>query len=371
MPLALALMGLVQAQSPVLLEHRIPATTQVGATGTALIGGDGWVYPAYNIEAGGPGSEYRLTARAEYGYDRTELWVQGAGLFELWTDLSWLDVMAAEMGLRNAAGPGVYLGTRASAGQQWLEANGGLAYVRPGLQFNVGPLGRVGVGTNTPGARTEVRVMGSPGPRWSLWTGWGAAIYGVADIPTVVTGTLGAQFGPSYDTRLGASLAAVGSLSDNPISTLGLPPGGSQIWRGDLWLRHWFTRSFAVHTEVGTEQGTGSAVYERYRVMFGLHLSLGIVHSTGVQTPAGQVLLRLDVPDAIEVAVAGSFTDWEPVPMERVDERWEVAVELPPGEHEYIYLVDGQPLVPPEAPNTRDDGFGGENGVLVVAAPTR
>ncbi len=45
---------------------------------------------------------------------------------------------------------------------------------------------------------------------------------------------------------------------------------------------------------------------------------------------------------------------------------WRVELTLPAGIYEYIYLIDGQPLTPPEATRRQDDGFGGENGVLVV-----
>ena len=84
--------------------------------------------------------------------------------------------------------------------------------------------------------------------------------------------------------------------------------------------------------------------------------------------PAERSLAVRDA-DGNEVSVAGSFTDWEPVPMARSEGVWEVAMTLEPGVHEYVYIVDGTQVVPPEAPSRRDDGFGGWNGVVVVGAP--
>jgi hypothetical protein len=43
-----------------------------------------------------------------------------------------------------------------------------------------------------------------------------------------------------------------------------------------------------------------------------------------------------------------------------------VEIDVDPGVHEYVYLVDGVPVVPPEASETRMDEFGVVNGVLYV-----
>jgi len=182
----------------------------------------------------------------------------------------------------------------------------------------------------------------------------------------VLSAYSGAQYGLAFDTRLGIGLSALGTLAPTAEFNLGLPAGQSQIYRGDLWLRHWFTRSVAFHGELGGEVGTGGAIYQRFRALVGFHLALGRVSSPPVDAPTGEVMLRLEVEDAVEVFVAGTFTAWEPLPMVRRDGVWQCVITLPPGEHEYIYLVDGVPVVPPEAPSTRDDGFGGQNGVLVV-----
>jgi hypothetical protein len=74
---------------------------------------------------------------------------------------------------------------------------------------------------------------------------------------------------------------------------------------------------------------------------------------------------------ASSVAVAGDFSDWEPVPLEPrtvAGERiWTSVVPLPSGEHQYMFVVDGEKWVTdPLAPVQREDGFGNRNAVINI-----
>jgi 1,4-alpha-glucan branching enzyme len=87
-------------------------------------------------------------------------------------------------------------------------------------------------------------------------------------------------------------------------------------------------------------------------------------------TPAGVRFVFLD-SRARTVAVAGSFNEWSPSthPLRREEPlgRWSVVVALPPGEHQFAYVVDGTRwTMPPAAEAYADDGFGAKNGVVVV-----
>jgi 1,4-alpha-glucan branching enzyme len=54
---------------------------------------------------------------------------------------------------------------------------------------------------------------------------------------------------------------------------------------------------------------------------------------------------------------------------ESVDGVWTILVPLPPGVHDYSFIVDGERWVPdPYAPQV-DDGFGGVNSRLTVLTP--
>jgi len=74
---------------------------------------------------------------------------------------------------------------------------------------------------------------------------------------------------------------------------------------------------------------------------------------------------------ADSVAVAGDFSQWNPIPLAPRDVDgetvWTGLVPVPRGEHEYQFLINGDRWVAdPLAPVTRDDGFGAENAVLNV-----
>ena len=89
-----------------------------------------------------------------------------------------------------------------------------------------------------------------------------------------------------------------------------------------------------------------------------------------VVTPAG-VRFVLTNSEARSVALAGSFNHWSASshPLAREGSRgfWTIVVALPPGEHLFMYVVDGtQGIRPPVAEDYVDDGFGAKNGVVVV-----
>jgi len=97
--------------------------------------------------------------------------------------------------------------------------------------------------------------------------------------------------------------------------------------------------------------------------------------STGsVMTPVARrdgVRFTFASPNAATVAVAGSFNEWSVSshPMTRAGSAavWTIVVRLPPGEHVFMYVVDGTEWVsPPLAEDYVDDGFGTRNGVVVV-----
>ncbi len=75
-------------------------------------------------------------------------------------------------------------------------------------------------------------------------------------------------------------------------------------------------------------------------------------------------------PGVRSVAVAGSFNGWDPqsATMVREENVWSILLILPPGEHEYMLIEDGERWVTdPLAPQIREDGFGGANGLLEVS----
>jgi 1,4-alpha-glucan branching enzyme len=103
--------------------------------------------------------------------------------------------------------------------------------------------------------------------------------------------------------------------------------------------------------------------------------AVGLRPAAPTVTPSG-VRFTFERPDAHSVAVAGSFNDWSvsshPLTRERTRGLWSGIVVLPPGEHLFMYVVDGTEWVsPPLAQDLVDDGFGAKNGIVVVGPTDR
>ena len=86
-----------------------------------------------------------------------------------------------------------------------------------------------------------------------------------------------------------------------------------------------------------------------------------------VVTPDG-VRFTLANAAATSVSVAGNFNEWSAAanPLARSGKVWTAVVTLPPGEHLFMFIVDGKWMVPPLAEDYVDDGFGSRNGVVIV-----
>lgn len=89
----------------------------------------------------------------------------------------------------------------------------------------------------------------------------------------------------------------------------------------------------------------------------------------GVEVVSGGVLFRVRQPSASSMAVAGDFNGWSQTthPMVRSGAVWTCVIALPPGEHLFMYVVDGTSwMTPAHATEVVPDGFGGWNGRVVV-----
>jgi hypothetical protein len=89
---------------------------------------------------------------------------------------------------------------------------------------------------------------------------------------------------------------------------------------------------------------------------------------TPAAIPSGRVTIRIPATEARETPwVAGDFTAWEPIPMQRAGESWVVSVALEAGVYHYSFrTAQGEWFVPDSVPGRREDGFGGFVAVLVV-----
>lgn len=79
--------------------------------------------------------------------------------------------------------------------------------------------------------------------------------------------------------------------------------------------------------------------------------------------------LRADVAGANRVELAGDFSDWDPIPLARVQAGdWAVDLSVRSGVHQLAMRVDGGPWRVPAGLASVTDEFGGVSGVLIVPA---
>lgn len=102
-------------------------------------------------------------------------------------------------------------------------------------------------------------------------------------------------------------------------------------------------------------------------------LPRGPVHATSAGETPGLVSTRFVYvdEDASSVAVAGDFNGWTPQPMRartvNGNRVWTTTLPLREGEHQYMFVVDGEKWVTdPLAPVQREDGFGHRNAVIAL-----
>ena len=77
----------------------------------------------------------------------------------------------------------------------------------------------------------------------------------------------------------------------------------------------------------------------------------------------------VEAKEAREVCLAGDFNDWKVCEAKLThvgEDVWSITIDLPPGRHEYMFVIDGQWITDPRAMGYTNDGFGNQNAVVVV-----
>jgi len=78
---------------------------------------------------------------------------------------------------------------------------------------------------------------------------------------------------------------------------------------------------------------------------------------------------QLEAPAAKSVRLAGEFTEWEKKPLDLNKSKnglWTLVLPLPPGNHAYRFIVDGQWRDDPSASVRTANPFGTENAIKVI-----
>ena len=102
----------------------------------------------------------------------------------------------------------------------------------------------------------------------------------------------------------------------------------------------------------------------------GAPMVVQVPEAVGAEVAQPEILVRFQLvaEGARQVAVAGDFNGWDPkkAPLLNQDGKGTFAttVKLPPGAHQYMFVVDGEWVTDPGASEQRPDGFGRTNSVL-------
>lgn len=97
----------------------------------------------------------------------------------------------------------------------------------------------------------------------------------------------------------------------------------------------------------------------------------GLEPTTGPQSLREGVRFSIFSTRVRSVAVAGTFNNWS-MTADMLSDRegtgmWTIVLPLPPGRHEYKFVINGEEWIPdPGNSNLVDDGFGGSNSVILV-----
>jgi len=95
--------------------------------------------------------------------------------------------------------------------------------------------------------------------------------------------------------------------------------------------------------------------------VYNLDMNLGKPDKTG-----NHLFYLAGHEDAQNVIVSGTFNHWDErdFRMKRVDGAWQLRVKLPPGDHQYRFIVDGNWMEDPANSNKVENEFGEHNSVV-------
>jgi 1,4-alpha-glucan branching enzyme len=89
--------------------------------------------------------------------------------------------------------------------------------------------------------------------------------------------------------------------------------------------------------------------------------------TSGAHSKTKKHKFSFNAPNARETAIAGSFNNWIPQTMKRSAKGiWTISLHLPPGIHEYRFVVDSEWTEDPINPERAPSPFGGFNSICTV-----
>ena len=249
---------------------------------------------------------------------------------------------------------GIGAGAEAMAGAWFGIGRGGRVELRAGGAAQRSQLGDAVSDRALPSADLRLSLGALPFTLVGEMRGWlddgatlahGGATLQYAAGPVLLWGAAGAWVSGGVD---GADWSAGGSLMVNHLIEINAGGRGNSF---DPLYR----------------STTATSVWAGFSVRLGgTSLALAPVPARYVD---GRATIRIDARQVDGVpSIAGDFTNWKPVPMQRQGASWIWAGLLPPGVYHYAFVTeDGTWFVPASVPGRKDDGMGGHVAVLVVS----
>ncbi|HXV90525.1 MAG TPA: glycogen-binding domain-containing protein [Gemmatimonadales bacterium] len=170
--------------------------------------------------------------------------------------------------------------------------------------------------------------------------------------PVTASGWIAARLSDAYGSQAAGSVAAQIALS----SRLAIEASGGSLLP-DLY------QGFPASGFVSL----GVRVFLTHRPPAALRGGAGERRPAVAIREGPDVLVRFTVPDARQVAIAGEWSDWQPLPLTPTGPgTWQVRLTLAPGTYRFTLVVDGTRWLVPAGVVTVPDEMGGEQGLLVV-----
>jgi hypothetical protein len=157
----------------------------------------------------------------------------------------------------------------------------------------------------------------------------------------------------------GSVVGRIGQSSDQ------LTGNVAATWRpSERWAVEGGVGGFLADPLLG--YGRARSVSAGMRAFFGAR-AVRLTAPLAARRVGDSVVVRVRVPGAASVAIAGDWSAWSPVPLREVGKaQWEGVLAIAPGTHRFNLLVDGTRWLVPAGIAVVTDDLGGTAGLLVV-----
>ena len=173
-----------------------------------------------------------------------------------------------------------------------------------------------------------------------------------------------------------ADLAKLRDVAPPPSLVAGVMRRIEEPRPAGLW--RWLQRPFVIRVRLTPMSAGAAALGMALVAVLLVRVSAGpcavptvavaVAPAPAVPDKPVRVRFQLQARGARRVALAGSFNQWRPddIVLDRssADGVFVGTLELPPGDYEYMFVVDGKWMTDPAADERRDDGFGRQNSLL-------